>query len=250
MESGVAVKLFKIIESLGAAGEPIGLAPLAARVALTKSTVHRILSDLVALGYVERVRPGVYTLTNKLQRVITGKDDQRLMSCAEPLLWELHAETDETVNLGVLSEDRVIYLKVIESAQPLRRVAEVNSTDPFYNTALGRAIVSQLPLDEREAVVGRANLVPRTDKTVGDKQRLREILDAARRDGFAYEQDESDMGVTCLGVPVFENSRVVAAMSVSVPTVRMDDKRFASIVDLLKSAAMRLSDMLSLQSHG
>ncbi|WP_234698865.1 IclR family transcriptional regulator [Poriferisphaera corsica] len=189
-------------------------------------------------------------MTNKLQRVITGKDDQRLMNCAEPLLWELHAETDETVNLGVLSEDRVIYLKVIESAQPLRRVAEVNSTDPFYNTALGRGIVSQLPMEEREAIVQRANLVPRTDKTVADKQRLREILDAARRDGFAYEQDESDMGVTCLGVPVFENNRVVAAMSVSVPTVRMDDKRYAIIVDLLKSAATRLSDMLSMKTHG
>ena len=248
MESGVAVKLFKIIEALGASGEPVGLAPLSARVGLTKSTVHRILSDLVGLGYVERVRPGVYGLTNKLQRVITGKDDQRLMNCAEPLLWELHAETDETVNLGVLSEDRVIYLKVIESVQPLRRVAEVNSTDPFYNTALGRAIVSQLPENEREAIVESAELVARTARSVTEKGKLREILSQAKADGYASEQDESDLGVTCLGVPVFENDQVIAAISVSVPTVRMDAARFEDIVGRLKVVAGRLTEMLRTQT--
>ena len=103
-------------------------------------------------------------------------------------------------------------------------------------------------MEDREPVIQRANLVPRTDRTVNDKIRLREILDAARRDGFAYEQDESDLGVTCLGVPVFENSRVVAAISVSVPTVRMDDDRYSSIIELLKSAADRLSNMLSLKT--
>ena len=71
------------------------------------------------------------------------------------------------------------------------------------------------------------------------------ILNAARREGYAFEQDESDLGVTCVGVPVFENNRVVAAVSVSVPTVRMDQGRFAQIIRSLKSAALRLSEMLS-----
>src|SRR5580658_7998712 len=102
MESGSIVKAFALLESLAGRGGHGPLGDLTLGVGLRKPTGHRILQSLIALGYVQRQSGGVYHLTPKLRWLAMNWSDRRLATIAEPVLRKLHAETGETVNLGVL----------------------------------------------------------------------------------------------------------------------------------------------------
>lgn len=229
------VKAFSLLESLGAeprAGMP--LRDLARRAGVTRPTAHRILSALGGLGYVQNAGAGVYRIAVAWPRR-DGVDPARLVAVARPVVEDLSRRTGETVNLGVLRGREVEYLLVAESRHPLRRVVTAGETDAFHSTALGRAIVSHLPEARREALVAR---VPRPDH-------VRKCLAAVLRDGYAIEQGETDVGVTCLGSPVFAaNATVVAAVSISAPSARATARRRAQWLRLLRSATRAISATL------
>ena len=245
MESGILVKAFGLMETLARTSDGMSLADLADRNSLAKPTAHRVLQCLMTIGYVEKADGAVYRLTGKLRTLVLGPDDGDLLHAGEAPLRALHEKTGETTNLGVLRGDRVVYLIVQESTHALRRVVEANESDPFYCTAMGRAIVSQLPVDQQSMLLRKARLVKRTSQTVIDSGQLRAILQQAAHDGFVIEKNQTDIGVTCIGAPVLQNNRVIAAVSLSAPTVRFDAATQASWVKLVKQTARRIASSLS-----
>lgn len=114
----------------------------------------------------------------------------------------------------------------------------------MFTTALGRAIVSQLPRESVERLMQSAPIPRRTPRTVTDPQRLRAILVAAKRDGYVIERDQTDLGVTCLGAPIFRGGAVVAAISISAPSARAEGSEPAWIKPL-RSAAQAISRQLN-----
>jgi len=222
MESTVLVKAFALIESLAGAGGTASLAELAAVTAQAKPTTHRVLRALAALGYVEQsTDDGEYRLTSKLRQLALGSADRDLAAVAQPILQRLRDQTGETVNLGVLREGGISYLTVIESSHALRRVTgELSTGDPVLTTALGRAIASQLAPTARERLMRGPTIPKCTPHTVTDPSKLRAILAEAHRDGYAVERDQTDLGVTCFGAPIFRGGSVVAAVSISAPSAR------------------------------
>lgn len=242
----MVVKVFRLLEALGQTEQGQSLASLAQEVHLAKPTAHRLLKMMTGLGYVGRTEQGLYRLTGKLQRLTMRLDDRRLVEMAEPVLWQLHEQTGETVNFGVLRQDRVVYLRVIESRQPLRRVAEPLSTQHFHCGALGRVLAAGLESRRRESLLRRsAPLEKRTPFTVVDVDELRQILELAEREGFAVEHDQTDVGVTCVGAPVRRFDQVIAAVSVSVPTARCDAARELELIEQVRRTAEQLSGQLS-----
>ena len=147
------------------------------------------------------------------------------------------------MNLGVLRHDRVVYLDVIESTMPLRRVAS-RTSDPFHTTALGRVIASRLPVDRRTRLIARAKLGRRTPATITDRRRLAEAIAAADRQGHAIEENETDVGVACIAAPVCAAAEVVGAISVSLPTARLDAAGRRRLVALVRQTAATISARL------
>lgn len=241
MESTSIVKALALLEST--ASEPLGrsLGALAAEVGLAKPTAHRILKTLTALGYLERSEQGVYRQTPHVQRLVSNDRTGQILAQAGPVLRKLHDATQETVNLGILRNDRIVYLQVLESPQPLRRVATPNSVDTFYTTALGRAIVSCLPDAQREELLRRVKLEPLTPHSNINRTALTGILDQAREDGYALEVDETDVGVTCIGAPVLDGGVPVAAISISVPTARATGDALPRLIDQVRAAARQVT---------
>jgi DNA-binding IclR family transcriptional regulator len=251
MEQSVIVKLFRLIETLAAATEAQPLGELADTVALPKPTTHRLLKIMVELGYVERTEGGWYGLTSKLREVASGNQNKHLLATAEPILAKLHKQIGETVNLGVLQQGRVVYLRVLESVHPLRRMAEPDSIDPFHCTALGRAIAAHMGHTARENLLEQIHdFERRTPFTVVDTDELRAILETVETEGCAIERDQTDVGVTCIGAPVFDSSTVVAAISISVPTARLPAARERELVRNVREAAASLSAKLSRGKNG
>jgi DNA-binding IclR family transcriptional regulator len=245
MESGILVKAFGLLETMADGQGWRTLGELAATNGLAKPTCHRVLQCLLGLGYVEKSEPGVYRLTGKMRQLVLGVDERRLVSLAAPVLKKLHEKTEETVNLGVLRGERIVYLQVLETTHALRRVVEVHSSDPFFSTSLGRSIVAYESPQRREFLVGHVLMEKRTPKTVVDREEIGRILKRVREDGCAIEHDQNDMGVTCIGVPVFCGAEVVAAISISAPTVRADRATEALWVRMVRESAARITAMLN-----
>jgi len=243
MESTVLVKAFALLETLSATQRAMALATLAGQCGLAKPTAHRVLGDLTRLGYVERVDTGVYRLSEKFHRLAAGREPA-LLAAAGPALEKLHEHTGETINLGVMRRDRIVYLRVLESAHPLRRVAEPESVDPVHSTALGRAIVSQLPEDDWQPHLTDLPTEGRTPRTVTDPEALRRTLRRAKRNGYAEETDENDLGVMCIAAPLFDAQGVAAAVSISAPSARIDRQRRRDLIEALLETTQQLNEQL------
>lgn len=237
-------KAFQVLEVLATAAGPRSLLEIVQELGLHKPTVHRILGELVDLGYVSRVEKGVYEITPKLRRLASGELEDRLIEIADPCLRALHTETGETVNLGVLRGTNVRYLRVLESTHPLRRIVEPDCTDPFYSTSLGRAMTLQLTDAEWDALLNRTRLTARTAETVTDVKQLRKIHQQAQQDGYSVEQDQNDVGVTCIGAPVYQQENIVAAISLSVPTARADAPALQRFIQAVQQTAEQISHKL------
>ncbi|TWT34850.1 IclR family transcriptional regulator [Blastopirellula retiformator] len=174
-----------------------------------------------------------------------GKLDDHLLEAADPLLRELHEQTGETVNLGVLRGTSVRYLQILESKHPFRLVVDASSRDPFYSTALGRALTSALADDDWNELIHHTKLVARTPQTVIDPVQLYEIHQRASQQGYAIEEDQNDIGVTCIGAPIRDGGEIVAAVSVSIPTARVDADSQPQLIDAVKQTAEKISAQLS-----
>lgn len=244
MESSLAAKLFGVLEATAGHADGRPLADIAAEVGLAKPTAHRILKELVALGYMDRAGAGVYRQTAQMRRLVSADGDRRLARAADRPLKELWEATGETVNLGVLRQGKVVYLSVLESRQPLRRTVSPTMTDPFACTALGRAIAAHLPDDRLAYLLKTTPLEKRTPHTVVDPAALRKLLAAARADGYATEEHETDLGVMCVGAAVFDRDAVVGAVSLSAPTARADAAGRADWAARVRRAADQITARL------
>lgn len=240
MESTSLTKALGLLEATAGHVAGRSLADLAAEVGMPKPTAHRILKTLTALGYLERPASGVYRQSPQVQRLVSDAAVRRLIDAAARPLRDLHAKTQETVNLGILRHDRVIYLDVLECTLPLRRVAS-RASDPFHTTALGRVIAAQLPADRRKGLLARARLERRTVATIVDRRRLAAEIERAAKQGYAIEANETDVGVACIGAPVFAGNDVVGAISVSLPTARLEPAGRRRLVDLVRKTARTIS---------
>jgi DNA-binding IclR family transcriptional regulator len=245
MESSVLVKAFAMLEVLADAEDALGLGETSLRARVSKPTGRRVLQCLMSLGYVTQDGEGRYRLTGKLRQMGLGTADRLLVAMAEPSLRRLHSALDETVNLGVLRQGRVLYLSVLESGHALRRVVAVQESDPFFSTALGRAIVAYENAAVRDFLFRQIPLERRTPSTIVDPAKLKLLLDNAKRLGYAIEQDQNDTGVTCIAAPVMLRSLVIAAISVSIPTVRFTEIDSDRIISGVVKAAVTVGKAIT-----
>jgi DNA-binding IclR family transcriptional regulator len=230
----VIEKCFAILETMTAEGGMVSLKFLADATKMPKATLHRILQTMAELGYVEQdAGRGTYGLTVQLAHLGSSRRLDGITERALPLMEQLHRRFNETVNLGVLQGAYVHYVHFLETTQNLRAQVHPSARDPFHSTALGRAIVAHLPAEEQEKLLQRSELSARTPATVTSRRKLRSILRQTRARGWALDQEENDVGIVCIGIPLLEGERPVASISLSVPTSRLPPARRQEIVAAL-----------------
>lgn len=234
MSIAVIEKAFMVLEAMAEFESSVPLKLLSDKTKLPKPTLYRILHSLDNLGYVTQEKNrGDYILTPKLAEVGSNRHHADLKRTALPKMEYLYTRFNETVNLGYLSGVNILYLHVLETTNHLRWIVQPGSQDPFYCTALGRAIVSQLPREAQEDLVSRTALERRTSSTPTEKNDLLKVLEKAKNNGWALDNEENEKGVVCLAVPLTKNSAPVAAISVSIPKSRLTSSLESEIVKAL-----------------
>lgn len=229
-------KTFGLLEFLADLGKPASLQEVTEAVKLPKPTAYRLLQSLQELGYVTRPAGSRdYLIGPRTARLAAADPHSDLKSQAKPLLHRLYEAFNETVNLGVLSGRQVLYLDFLETTQALRYIVTPGQSDPYYCTALGRAIAAQLSEKQLERLLKETRLqalTPHTTKTLADLKR--KIL-KAQQTGVAEEIEESVSGVCCLAVSLANLGFTQAAVSIAIPAQRLSAQRKIELIHGLRS---------------
>lgn len=245
MTIAVLDKAFSILEVLARSGRALSLSELAEESRQPKPSTFRILRSLRDLGYVEQVEErGSYRLSDRLRSLREYGRDEALRSKALPIMQQINKDFDETVNLGVLEGSIYIrYAHVLETSQALRWIVKPGARDSFHTTALGRAIVAQLPAIQIERLLPKVCALHPASQRKTVRERLSAELAVTNTRGWALEEEETVSGVACVAVSLAPLGEPLAAISVSAPIMRFPKSRreelVMSLIDLVNQSAQK-----------
>ncbi|WP_428852493.1 IclR family transcriptional regulator [Imbroritus primus] len=239
-----------VMEYLVAQGTPCGVSDVARAMGLARSNAHRTLQTLVALGYARQFPDASYGPTLKLfglgAQVVGGLDVKRI---AQPVLAALAQESQETIHLVVREGAEVIYLDKFDSPQPVAAYSKVGGRAAAQCVATGKALLAwQCPAGEAGETWLRRELpvlTAYTPKSHQDYESLVTDLRETRTRGYAFNHEEWRLGVCGLGAPIFDSQgRLVAALGMSVPSIRFISRRVPTLAAALCRAAAATSAAL------
>ena len=221
------------------------LREISARTGIPMPTAFRVAATLEEAGFVERledgsIRPGVAVLTLG-SAALRGSS---IVQVSERPLRHLAETTGETVNLGVLLGDQVLYLVRLRNSDLVTANVQVGSTLPAPYTSLGKVLLAYLPVEERHAVLAQHDFsVVVGPNAAHSLEELDELIEPIRRDGFAVQDQEVAAGLRSVSVPVFgAGDRPVAAINIAVAVNRHDVASLRGpLLDALSATAKDIS---------
>lgn len=227
-------KAFAVLQAFGPDSEELVIAEVARSAEIDNATAFRMLNTLVSLGYVDKVEGTKrFRLTLKcLELGFSAIARSNIRDLGRPILRGLVGKQVEAASIGVLDGSEVVYIERIQAG--LQRLAvdvRVGNRVPAYSSALGRAILAHLPLEEERTILESNPPARLTDKTVVDIEDLLEIIAAVRRQGYAVSDQETVSGLRVLAAAITDVDGVpVAALSVAAPAFGQSLEEFIDMV--------------------
>jgi IclR family acetate operon transcriptional repressor len=207
----------KALTVLEALAEHRRVTDIAAGTGLPKSTVHRILQSLVGWGFARADGQGGY-LPGPRILTLAGKVMSRFDPAqhADSALQGLRDRTGFTVHFAVRSGDEAVYVRKLEGLGPYQMASRVGMSMLLHSTSIGKAILAQLRDEEVTVIASRTGLEHRTQRTITDTDALLSHLAEIRRRGYSFDDEENEVGIRCVGAPVFDHTgTVMGGISVS-----------------------------------
>lgn len=241
----VLEKASDLIDCLGRAGEPVTLGFVRSALDMPKSSTHRLLAELAALGIVRRTEDGRYSLGPRL--LYWGEaaaDTFDMRAVAEQPMRRLRDEVGESVHLYVRDHDTRICIVAVEGRHELRPFIQLGRPLPLRVGAAGKLLLAFAEREVQELEVERA-LADAPSMPNAPGARLPEQLQGIRADRWATSIGEREDGVSAAATPIIDSrDRVVAALCISAPTTRLGEDRFAEMRLPLERSAAEVSALL------
>lgn len=232
-----------LVGLLSRAPGPINLTRLAEQAGLHTASAHRILGALMAHGLVEKTGAGEYDLGVRWLEVGNRlRARLNIRQVAMPAMQQLAEATGETVNLIVRRGDEAVYVERVSGGQTMIQVVQVvGAHAPLHVTAVGKIFLSE---DSASGVMGyaeRTGLPAYTSNTLTTLERLNAELATIRQAQLAYDREEAELGVACIGAPIRDaEGKLVAGLSISAPA----DRHKPGWIEAVKKAAAQTGSAL------
>lgn len=215
-------KSLQIIEELNRL-DGARITELADELDMGKSAVHNHLSTLEEHGYVIQESKTYFLSLKFLDLGGQIRNRSTIYKVAEPKVRELANTSGELVHLAVEESGRGVYLDRAKGDRAVDLDTYVGCSHHMHNSAFGKAILSHLSSERVDEIIDRHGLPPTTRQTITTRDELFDELDRTRKRGFAIDDEERIEGLRCIAAPIRFDSGVVGAISISAPTVRIDD---------------------------
>ena len=237
-------KTLNVLEAAVAAPGPRRLADICADSGVPKASVHRILTTLTELGFIASEGDGTYRAGTRMLALAEEVKAEGAAGIGD-VLTNLSREVGQTVHLALRSGDHAVYVHKVEADQPYRMASRVGMRLRLHCTAIGKCILSHLPEDELDTVLGSAGLPSMTPNTITDRTRLDEELALVRSRGYAIDDEENEKTIRCIGAPVFDRTGTICGgVSISTVTFLVEPEDLLSFVPALQAAAKSLGAFL------
>lgn len=243
-------KALSILCVLAEEKEALGLVDLANKLGLNRSTAYRLVLALTEGGFVKQdSATQKYSLGLKIVELAGDiLNKMEIREVARPFLKELMELSGETVHLGILDKGQIVFIDKIDGPEVVRFFTHLGKRFPAYVTSIGKAILAYLPKEDMENVLKLQSFQAHTPNTIVNKQVFRDHLNLIRSKGYAIDHEENRLTVCCIGSPIFDAAnKVVAAISISGPSFRLNLKRMKELSKPLKLTALKISKNLGYQ---
>ncbi|HWB32312.1 MAG TPA: IclR family transcriptional regulator C-terminal domain-containing protein [Acidobacteriaceae bacterium] len=223
------------------------ISQLAAKTSLSRAAVRRCLYTLSKLGFagVEdgsryALRPRMLALSN------TYSSSNPLSKAAQPILERMSSALRESFSVATLDSEDIVYIARSSVSRVMSDDLHIGSRLPAYCTSMGRVLLAYLPAEQLEQYLARVRLVAYTARTVSSVEKLRLVLRNVRRQGYALVDQEYEVGLRSLAVPIYSSTgRVTATLNLSGSSPRMPVYEMQSrFLPHLRNAAAELGAFL------
>lgn len=237
-------KVVAVVEALSAKSK---LSNIAMVTNLPTSTVHRILRELVEIGWVSGDGGQGYTLGARFLALSARVDDGTLLlRVAPPIMRRMRDSTGHTVHLAMRQRDEAVYVAKLDGKGAYQMKSHVGLTVPLHCTAVGKAMLALLPREEARAIVTRTGLARRTDNTITSVDALLDHLAGIEKQGFARDDEENETTVRCVAAAVTDaKNHPVAAVSLSWLSFEIQAVTLQRNTKLVVAAARHISEALA-----
>ena len=239
-----AQRTVEVLELLARDQGGSSLASIHEQLGYPKSSLYVLLQTLVGAGWVETDGTGTrYSVGMRALLVGTAYiDGNDLLATARPLLGELRDSTSETVHIAKLDGSDVVYFATYESKHYLRVYSRVGRRQPAYTTSLGKALLAERSDSEVLALLPQ-KLVAQTPNSITTRADLLRDLAETRIRGYALDNQENTIGLSCVGVALHDGGPPVHAVSCSVPIARLGPGRMEEIAASLRATCQMIDDL-------
>lgn len=223
------------------------LTEIAAKLQQSPATIYRVLSTFEARQVVEMdassqewfIGPASFRLGSAFLRR-TG-----LVERARPLMRELMEETGETANLGIEASNEVMFISQVETHENIRAFFPPGAKTPMHASGIGKALLAHAEPAKIEKYISQKSLEIFTDNTIYEKDNLRDELKKIKAQGYAFDDEEKNIGMRCIAAPIFNlYGEAIAGISISGPTARLSHDRIVPISKIITKKANFLSPNL------
>ena len=236
----------QIIEKLAEAADGLSITDLAREFDVDKGSMSRLMQTLAKYGFAEKNPDNrKYIMGPQIVRHSrTLLQRTSLRDLAKPYLKQLVDLTGECAHLAILAQGQAFYIDQEESTNALRVTTSVGSLAPLYCTALGKIFLAftNTPIPD--------TLTAHTMRTISDESMLKRHLEIVRAQGYAIDDEEWNLGVRCIAVPVFDHrDKCEAAIGISGPTTRLPLEKISQLSPIVIEIGKELSAKLSFRYH-
>ena len=244
-------KTFALLEYFTIDKSQWGVTELAQACGSNKSTVYRFLSDLQRAGILQK-HPDTekYSLGLKLFELGNRVPlHSALVSKTHPELIEVGKKIMETVHIAVLKNNQIFHVDKVESPHGLKLSSHIGGYGPAHATSLGKVLLAHLPEKAQSQIVKEILSDKRsltlTENTITTQKVLFNELNNVRANGYAIDREESEIGLICVGIPIFnQRNEVVASLSASGPANRFQEREVKNYVACLREGAEAIQNKI------
>lgn len=223
-----AEKMLLVLEALAYRAKPIKLIDLARELSMNTSTLYRFLTALQKQGYItQQEESGKYALNFKLCYLAEQvKKHSSMAGILHSFVVETGELFQESAHLAREENRRIVYIDNVAGASQMLTIRQyIGKMAPMHCTGVGKLLLLEYSESDLDALIAECGMPRYTEHTHTSKQSLMRELEQVRRQGYAFDNEECEIGMRCLAVPVRGyTGKIVAGLSISGPTSRITDE--------------------------
>jgi len=236
-------RAINILDLISKSKEKFTVTEICNELDLPKATVFTTMSTLEYYNMVQKDKAGRFQIGPKMFQIgMTYASDHSIIELARPYMRKLMEKTGFTVHLGILHENHIMYIAKEEPDQFIKFSTYPGLKAEVHLTGLGKAIAAYLSEEELNHIFDEVGMKEATPNTITNYKRFKESLEDVRKNGYAIEDEEGEIGVRCIAAPLI-NARYVTptAVSITAHSSQLTKDQFEEIGDLVRSTAEEIS---------